>query len=187
MWQPLAAKRPLQRCAANRVLTSLRTIADRLIRLSATFGALALFVEVVVILIDVIGRAFGKPLFGSHDIVTMTMVILVFGGMALCDRRGGHIAVDLLERRYPPALNRAIDIGSAILGAVIFGFIAWAIWDSSKLSQMLNLSTNLLRLEKAWFQWALMAFSIITALGLALRALELALSGRDIRREIHTS
>lgn len=169
------------------MLASLRKTADRLIGLSATFGALALFVEVVVILIDVIGRAFGNPMFGSQDIVTMTMVILVFGGMALCDRRGGHISVDLLERRYPAGLNRAIDIASAALGAVVFVFIAWAIWDSSKLSQMLNLSTNLLRLEKAWFQWALIGFALVTALGMALRALELALSGRDIRRETQIS
>ena len=158
-------------------------MADRLIGLSAFFGTLGLIVEVVVILIDVIGRFFGYPLFGSQDLITMTMVILVFGGMALCDRQGGHIAVDLLERHYPSALNRAIDIFSALLGAVIFIFIAWAIIDSAKLSVMLNLSTNLLRLPKAWFQWGLSALSLITALGMLLRAVELTLSGRDIRNQ----
>ena len=40
------------------------------------------------ILYDVIGRALGSPLYGSQDLVTMTMIILVFGGMAICDRRG---------------------------------------------------------------------------------------------------
>jgi TRAP-type C4-dicarboxylate transport system permease small subunit len=113
----------------------------------------------------------------------MSMVILVFGGMALCDRQGGHIAVDLLESRFSTRLNRLIDIVVALTGAVIFVFIAWAVLDSAKLSQMLNLSTNLLRLPKAWFQWALAGFSVLAALGLLLRAAELALSGRDIRRE----
>ena len=51
----------------------LRKIADRLIGLSATIGALGLLVEVVVILVDVIGRALGKPLYGSQDMITMTM------------------------------------------------------------------------------------------------------------------
>lgn len=165
------------------MLQSLRKWADRLIGLSATIGALAVLLEVGVILVDVIGRAFGKPMFGSQDLITMTMVILVFGGMALCDRKGGHIAVDLLEHRYPPAMNRVIDIAAALLGAVIFGFIAWAVFDSARISQMLNLSTNLLRLPKVWFQWALCGFAIMTALGMALRAAELALSGRDIRGE----
>ena len=164
-------------------MDSLRKTADRLIGLSATIGAVALVGIMVTILIDVVGRAMGSPLYGSQDIITMSMVILVFGGMALCDRQGGHIAVDLLEPRFPPGLNRLIDIVVALTGAVIFAFIAWAVWDSAKLSQMLNLSTNLLRLPKAWFQWALAGFSVLAALGLLLRALELGLSGRDIRRE----
>lgn len=151
--------------------------------LSANIGALGLFVEVVVIMIDVVGRFFGNPLYGSQDIVTMGMTILVFGGMAMCDRNGGHIAVDLLEPWFPAALNRIIDIVSALLGAVIFVFIAYAIYESAKLSIMLNLSTNLLRLPKAYFQWGLAGFSIVTALGMLLRAAELSLSGRDIRHE----
>jgi len=161
-------------------------MADRLIGLSAVIGSLGLLFEVGVILYDVIGRALGSPLLGSQDLVTMAMVILVFGGMAMCDRTGGHIAVDLLERKFPPRLNRVIDIFSALLGAVVFIAIAWAVWESSKLSQMLNLSTNLLRLPKVYFQWALVGFSVLTALGLLLRAAELALSGRDVRTEQKT-
>ncbi|WP_323772347.1 TRAP transporter small permease [Antarctobacter sp.] len=165
------------------MLNSLRTVADGLIRLSAAIGTLALLAEVGVILVDVIGRAFGHPLFGSQDLITMIMVMLVFGGMALCDRSGGHIAVDLFQKSFPPLLNRVIDVLSALLGAVIFAFIAWAIWESAKLSVMLNLSTNLLRLPKVWFQWGLCGFAVLTALGLMLRALELTISGRDVRTE----
>lgn len=159
-------------------------MADRLIHLSATLGSLALVVEVVVILVDVIGRAFGKPLYGSQDLVTMTLVIVVFGAMALCDRAGGHIAVDLLERYYPPRMNLIIDIVAALIGALIFAGLAWAIWESSKLSVMLNLSTNLLLLPKSWFQWALMGFSMVTAFALFLRAIELTLGWGDIRKDI---
>lgn len=164
-------------------MTALRTWADRLIGLAATIGALGLLVEVVVILTDVIGRATGAPLYGSQDMITMTMVILVFGAMALCDRNGGHIAVDIFERYYPPAMNRFIDILSAALGGVIFLALAWAVWESAKLSVMLNLSTNLINLPKAWFQWALSAFAVLTALGMFLRAAELAITGRDVRNE----
>ncbi len=78
-------------------------------RLSAAIGSVALVLEVITILVDVIGRAFGHPLFGSRDIITMAMVIVVFGGMALCDRVGGHISVDLLERHYPGWLNRWVE------------------------------------------------------------------------------
>lgn len=164
----------------------MRKIADRLIGLSATVGAIGLFIEVGITLVDVVGRAFGHPIYGSQDITTMAMVIVVFGGMALCDRSGGHIAVDIFERRYPDWLNKSTDILSALLGAVIFFGIAYAVLESAKISVMLNLNTNLLNLPKAWFQWALAGFSVVTALGLMLRAAELALSGRDVRRETET-
>lgn len=149
--------------------------ADGLIALSAAIGVLGLLVEVAVILIDVIGRAFGAPLYGSQDMITMTMVLVVFGGMALADRRGGHISVDLFEARFSAGFNHLLDIAAALTGAVIFVALAWAVWESAKLSVMLNLSTNLIGLPKSWFQWALVALSLVTAFGMALRAADLIL------------
>jgi len=159
-----------------------RTVVDRLISLSTFTGAVALTGVMSVILVDVVGRAFGHPLFGSHDIVTMTMSLIVFGGMALCDQRGGHISVDLLERHFPAALNRIVDIFSAVAGAVIFGGIAWYIYDYSKISVMLNRQTNLLNLPVAWFQWAIASLALVTALAMLLRAVELTVLGKDVRK-----
>lgn len=155
----------------------LRWAADGLIGLSAAIGTAGLVLEVVVILIDVIGRYFHAPLRGAQDISQMTMVIIVFGGMALCDKVGGHVSVDLFERVFPEWMNRLIDIIAALLGAVIFLTLAWSIYESAKLSLMLNLATNIIQMPKAYFQWALAAFAIVTALGMALRVLELSLGG----------
>lgn len=163
-------------------MLTLRKTADKLIGLSAILSSLGLLFTVAVILIDVIGRAFGKPLFGSQDLVTMSMVILVFGAMAQCERTGGHLSVDLLGHRFSGLFNRIIDVVSALLGAAIFAAVAYATYESAKLSIMLNLSTNLLGLPKVWFQGAVVAFSIVTAIGLALRAAELAFIDFDVRQ-----
>lgn len=159
------------------MLARLRKLADSLVSLSAVVGALGLILVVSVIVVDVIGRNFGKPLYGSQDLITMTMVLIVFGGMALCDRNDGHIVVDIFEKSFSPDLNRAIDIASALLGAVIFVLIAWTVFRSAQLSQLLNLSTNLLRLPTAWFQYALCALSAVGAFAMILRALALILRG----------
>lgn len=164
-------------------MSRLRAIADGLISLSAFVGGLCLLGLVGVILVDVVGRAFGMPLFGSQDLITMGMAIMVFGGMAMCDREGGHIAVDLLEPRYSHTLNRVIDIIAALTGAVIFVLIAYTLHQSAKLSEMLNMSTNLLRLPRAWFQWGVSILSIVTAIGMCLRAAELAFLDKDVRKE----
>lgn len=164
-------------------MRGLRRATDALIGLAAAIGAAGLWLQVGLILADVIGRGFGAPIGGAQDVTTMAFVILVFGGMAICDRTGGHVSVDVLEQRYPPALNRLVDFASAVLGAAIFLAIAWAVWESAKLSVMLNLSTNILTLPKAWFQWALTGFALLTALAMTLRAAELALTGRNVCKE----
>ncbi|WP_353476012.1 TRAP transporter small permease (plasmid) [Salipiger sp. H15] len=160
----------------------LHKTADRLISLSSFLGTLGLLFVVGVIVVDVIGRNFGMPLYGAQDLVIMTMVIIVFGGMALCGRDEGHIVVDIFEPHLPPRLNRVIDVGAALLGAVIFVLIAYTVSKSAQLSQMLHLSTNLLRLPLAWFQYALCGLSLVAALALALRAASAAL---DPRRPAH--
>ena len=159
----------------------LRRVVDILLWATAGIAGLGLLFEVVVILIDVTGRAFGRPLFGSLDLVTMAMVILVFGAMALCDRRGGHVGVDLLQPFFPKALNRAIDALSALLGALIFLALAKAVYDSAQISVMLNLSTNLLDLPKVWFQNSIVLFALVTALSMLLRSIELAIFDIDTR------
>ena len=155
------------------MLAQMQKLVDRLISLSAIIGTSGLIFVVLVIVIDVIGRNFGMPLYGAQDLITMTMVLIVFGGMALCDRRGGHIVVDIFETLFPAALNRAIDIFSALLGVAIFVLIAVTVYQSAKLSVMLHLSTNLLNLPNAWFQYALCVLSLVGALTMGLRALRL--------------
>lgn len=157
------------------MLFSLRIIANRLISLSATIGGIGLIFEVVLILVDVVLRFFGAPLVGAQDLSQMTMTIVVFGGMALCDKLGGHVAVDIFETSFPRWLNYLTDIVSAFLGALIFACLAWTVYESSKISIMLHLATNIIGLPKNYFQWAVSTFSAITAFAMLLRGIELLL------------
>ncbi|WP_368074615.1 TRAP transporter small permease [Alloyangia pacifica] len=81
-----AARRRWPRCGASDARHAAKD-RDGLISLSAFLGTLGLLFVVGVIVVDVIGRNFGMPLYGAQDLVIMTMVIIVFGGMALCAPR----------------------------------------------------------------------------------------------------
>ena len=165
------------------MLARLWPLADRLISLSAFVGTICLIVQVAVILVDVIGRYFGFPLTGARDISQMAMVMVVFGGMALCDRIGGHISVDVFEPYMGATLNRLSDIISPLIGAAVFFGIAWTVWESAVLSRMLNLSTNILYLPKAWFQYVIVVMSIVTGVAMLLRAAEALISGKPAPHE----
>ena len=154
----------------------LKRSVDGLIGLCATIGSIGLIFEVVLILVDVVVRFFGAPILGAQDMSQMAMTIVVFGGMALCDKLGGHIAIDVFEASYPPWLNHLADVVSAFLGAVIFACLAWTVYESSKISQMLNLATNIIGLPKHYFQWVVCIFSSVTAIAMLLRGIEMLFS-----------
>lgn len=159
------------------MLRTLDMIAARATALVALLGTVGLVAEVAVILVDVIGRYFGTPLRGAQDITQMSMLVLVFGGMALCDRIGGHIAVDVFERIFPDWLKRTTDIAGALLGAAIFGGIAWNMWKSAAMSSMLRQSTNIINLPFSWFKYFIVVTCIVTVFGMLARALSLSLGG----------
>jgi TRAP-type C4-dicarboxylate transport system permease small subunit len=163
------------------MLSLLRKVAEGLIGLSATIGGIGLFFEVALILADVVLRYFGAPVVGAQDMSQMAMTIVVFGGMALCDKIGGHVAVDIFERSYPYWLNHFINIVSAFLGVAVFSCLAWTIYESAKLSIMLNLATNIINLPKHYFQWGISIFSAITAFAMFLRGVELILGSSPNR------
>ncbi|HSF64580.1 MAG TPA: TRAP transporter small permease [Paracoccaceae bacterium] len=157
------------------LLSRLSWATDRLIDLCVILGAAGLLVALGVTATDVVGRAFGHPLYGARDIVSMAGVFVVFGGMAQAHRKGAHVAVDLLERRFPPGLNRFLTIQAHALGAVIFALIAWQLWLAVDLARMLRMSTNLLYLPRAPFLMAMTGLALVCAFSMALRAIEAAL------------
>jgi TRAP-type C4-dicarboxylate transport system permease small subunit len=115
----------------------------------------------------------------------MSMLVLVFGGMALCDRIGGHIAVDVFERKFSDPLKRATDIAAALIGAAVFAGIAWNTWKSAAMSAMLNQSTNIINLPFAWFKYFIVVASAVTVFGMLVRALSLVLGGALAPHEEH--
>lgn len=143
--------------------------ADVLARICAALSGAVLLGVTLMLLVDVAGRAFGHPLFGAQDVAEMAMVVITFGVVALLDRTGGQIRVDLMKPVMRPWLNRLSGRVSAVLGLAIYLVLAWTLWDGAKLSQLLMLNSNILGLPRAPFQYAMAAFALIAALSAALR------------------
>lgn len=147
------------------------------VRLAALLGGVALVLLTAVIMVDVVGRFFGAPLYGSRDIVQMASVFVVFGGLAYADLKGGHIQVDILADHFPEAMNRILVAAGYALGAVAFGLIAWQLWKAAGFSAMLGAATNLLSIPRAPFQQSAAILSGLTALLMAWRVVT-TLDGR---------
>jgi TRAP-type C4-dicarboxylate transport system permease small subunit len=162
------------------VLVTLQKIADRLAGLSALIAALALIVVTVTILIDVIGRLFGYPLYGARDVVQMSAVIVVFGGLGYAELKGGHIGVDILEAFFSPRMNRWLVNLGLYAGAALFALLAWQIWKATAISIMIKSQTNLLFIPRYPFEYAGALMALIAALCLLARALARSFRGHDV-------
>lgn len=94
-------------------------------------GALWVLVIMLLITVDVVGRAFfNSPLFGVPEIVKISVVGLVWCQMAHTLKIGAHLRSTILVDRMPPAARRTIEIISCILGALMFALIVYSGWDA---------------------------------------------------------
>ena len=147
----------------------LRRWLDRLINIAAIMASVVLVAIVMAILADVAGRnLLNAPLRGTQDLMQVALIIIIFGAVAMVDRQDANIAVDLLEPKFSPLLNRSLNLIGRWLGALIFFGIAWAMVDSATISKLLNLGTNILNIPKAPFQYLISACSLLTAVSMVL-------------------
>ncbi len=79
---------------------------------------------------DVIGRYFfSRPITGAYEISSILMGAIVFLGWAHTQRQGGHVAVDLFYRKFPPRAQRVAAVFSDLLVFLLFAFITYRSWE----------------------------------------------------------
>ncbi len=101
----------------------------RLLRGFGVISAIATFVMMLLVVINVIGRyLFNKPLTGTLEFTESLLVLIIFLSVALTQYDGGHIRVTLLTRRLPRAWARGFSIGAMLAGAAFFTWCGYAAW-----------------------------------------------------------
>lgn len=94
-------------------------------------GAIWVFLIMLLITVDVVGRAFfNSPLFGVPEIVKISVVGLVWCQMAHTLKIGAHLRSTILLERMPPAARRSVEIVACILGAAMFALIVYSGWNN---------------------------------------------------------
>lgn len=148
----------------------LHGLADLLAALCCGLASALVLGVTALLLADVVGRAFGVPLFGAQDLAEMAMVLMTFGALALLEQRDAQIRVELFKPLMPQWLIACGDMLAAILGSALWFALAYAIWESAALSSLLNLASNILKLPKAPVQYAVAALIAIAGAINLLRA-----------------
>ncbi len=127
-------------------------IHDALTRLGFLIGGAALAGIVVAYLIEVVSRyVFNSPTLWSASVVAYFLCMSAMLGMPELARTRGHIAISILEERFPEGLRRKHIRFTAALTGIVCAVAAWMIWAESIRQGQSGTTTTLgVRIPKVW-------------------------------------
>jgi TRAP-type C4-dicarboxylate transport system permease small subunit len=142
-----------------RAITLLGRILDG--ALSVVTVVLLLVMATLVVVAVVMRYIVGAPLVFSYDLSTLLFAWIVFLGLALAERDGAHLAVDLLETALPRVPRLALVLVRQVAVAVLSLGIAWFGW---KLLTRAGMVMPTLRISVGWLYAALpVGFALLAA------------------------
>jgi TRAP-type C4-dicarboxylate transport system permease small subunit len=88
-------------------------------------GAVSLVGMAALTCVDVVGRLFGHPIFGSVEIVGFLATLTVALALPYTHQVKGHIGVEILVRLFSERTQTIIDLCTSIFSMGLFALITW--------------------------------------------------------------
>ncbi len=92
-------------------------------------GAICLVGMALLTCVDVVGRFFKHPIYGSVELVTFMGVLAVAMALPLTHETKGHIGVELFVRKLSKKARAAIDTITGTVSLVFFVLVTWRMFD----------------------------------------------------------
>jgi TRAP-type C4-dicarboxylate transport system permease small subunit len=102
----------------NKVVTLLTKYSDRI-------AQIATVAMMLVLVLNIIGRLFSFPLYGTDDYVSFMSAILIALALPYCALNKGHIQIELIVNRFPQRAQGIIGIITNIFSLGIFAVVTW--------------------------------------------------------------
>lgn len=141
-------------------------------------GGVAILLMTGVTLFDIIARnAFGFAVFGTYDLVLITLVVSVFAGMAEAFRQKAHITVDLIDGLPGKLLRRVIGTAALTITCFTILFLTWlCIGQAIEAYHFKDVTTDL-RIPKYLFWIGIIIGIGLTGITVTLQLIQGLLSG----------
>ncbi len=106
-------------------MNKLSKALDNFSGLLKLLGAAALTGLMLLTVVDVIGRYFKHPIFGSVELAGFCAVIIVAAALPYTYKLEGHVGVEIMMRMFPKKIQLIMDICTRVLTLVLFVLISW--------------------------------------------------------------
>ena len=107
-------------------------------------GAVFLVGMALLTCLDVIGRLFKYPIFGTVELVSFMGALALACSLPYTHQEDGHIGVELFTRKLPSKVRHILELCTELLSLVLFILVSWRMFHFSISSQASGvLSMNL--------------------------------------------
>jgi TRAP-type C4-dicarboxylate transport system permease small subunit len=156
-------------------------VIARLARGLSWAGAACLVVMMGITIVDVVLRGTLRlPVFGTYDIVEVTLVGVIFLALPEVFLREQHVTVDVIDQVVPPPVTRALKMLAVLTTLGFVGVLGWNMLGPARDAWQFGETTLDLKIP-IWVFWVPMllgiAASVVAMLALLAR---IAGAGRDV-------
>jgi len=96
-------------------------------RVMNRIASIALFVMMVLTMVDVFGRkVFSHSIHGAVELTEFLLVILIFFSLAQTEVRNGHVQIDLILSKFGKRVQGVVNAITQLSGSVLCGLITWS-------------------------------------------------------------
>jgi len=88
-------------------------------------GGTALTAMMLLTVVDVVGRFFRCPIFGSVELVGFLATIVVASALPFTYKSDGHVGVEILVRLFSKKTQLVIEIFTRSISLIFFGLVTW--------------------------------------------------------------
>ena len=113
-------------------MATLRRLNEQLTRLLLVLAAVLAFLLCFLVVADVVGRVgFDRPVKGTTEIVSLSIVIICYLQTGFAIRSGGMLHADMFVSRAGPRGQSLLAAVAALAGLVFFGLICWGSFEGA--------------------------------------------------------
>lgn len=146
---------------------------ERFLRLLAYAGGLVLAGLALLIIYEIGARYFfGRPFRGGFEMTELAMSVIVACGLPYTAIKRGHVSVDIFAKWLDRPAMRWLNFLVHAIGAVVLGLLAWQAFGYAFRSYGYGDVSNMMRIPKYPFQFAIAFSAMLFTIVLVIEALK---------------
>jgi TRAP-type transport system small permease protein len=114
------------------IMKTFWALIDGLERKMRGLGAFCLMAMVILTCTDIIGRVFSRPIFGTEELISFLMVIVLGTALPLSHKEKIHVGVEIVFRLFSAPIRVALTLITTTVSLALMVIIAVMMFDYAK-------------------------------------------------------